>query len=568
MKNVLLPILLVLFSLLTLNAQWEHANGGKTLPDSTAINGLYANGSSLYAGTAKGVYISTNNGDSWLSKNSGLKGIDVYSFLVVDNTILAGTSSGIYTSADNGSSWVSKPSGMNGESVNNFLKIGNLIFIGTSGGIFSSGDNGNNWTTANNGITDPGFTEIYALAMKGSAIFAGTSAGLYVSTDNGSSWYLRNQGLDITSIYSLIVSKKGLFISGENFDEGVYYSTDYGNTWVQKNSGLFPAKDAHYSLIAVGDSVLAGGNKTGVYMTADNGDTWNPFVDGLSAWILLNDLQFTKNDNYVFVSSKGESGFCNVWRRSLQYSAPEPTITGVYSVCYNNIYNYSTTQIQNYVYKWNITGGNIIGTNILSSVKVQWTSANTGNLHVVVTNSLTGDSGTCSQNITINKLPVPVINGKQCTIRGCSEDYTTKITQGSIYKWCVSSGTINGADSLYTVNITWAHTDSGSVKLIETNANACIDSVSMTVELLPDAVNDLIIKNNSFSIFPNPADENLTIEINNNKNENYIEILDLLGTTVLDYYSHAQIQTINIGTLAKGVYFIRIGDQTKMLVKE
>ena len=75
-------------------------------------------------------------------------------------------------------------------------------------------------------------------------------------------------------------------------------------------------------------------------------------------------------------------------------------------------------------------------------------------------------------------------------------------------------------------------------------------------------------QNSENIIYPNPSIDNLNIVFNNNKPENKIEIINLLGTKVMEYYSQEQRATINIESLARGVYFLRIGNQTKMFVKE
>jgi hypothetical protein len=73
---------------------------------------------------------------------------------------------------------------------------------------------------------------------------------------------------------------------------------------------------------------------------------------------------------------------------------------------------------------------------------------------------------------------------------------------------------------------------------------------------------------NSILLYPNPAGNNLNIIFHNNKTENKIEIINLLGTKVMEYYSQEQRTTINIESLPRGVYFLRTGNQTKMFVKE
>ena len=63
-------------------------------------------GTNLFAGTNGGIFLSTDNGDSW-SQIFAILSDDIYfiSFLVRGSTLFAGTNNGVYLSTNNGSSW-------------------------------------------------------------------------------------------------------------------------------------------------------------------------------------------------------------------------------------------------------------------------------------------------------------------------------------------------------------------------------------------------------------------------------------------------------------------------------
>ena len=75
-------------------------------------------------------------------------------------------------------------------------------------------------------------------------------------------------------------------------------------------------------------------------------------------------------------------------------------------------------------------------------------------------------------------------------------------------------------------------------------------------------------ENISIQVYPNPAEDNLTVSINNNNQTNKIEVNDLLGNKLKEYETPEQTATINIESLSKGVYFLKIGNEIKMFVKE
>src|SRR5271166_5372054 len=72
MKSELVLIVSVLFVAIVdptgVRAQWEQTNG----PYGGAVYSLAVSGSNLFAGTGQGVYLSTDNGTSWIPRNAGL----------------------------------------------------------------------------------------------------------------------------------------------------------------------------------------------------------------------------------------------------------------------------------------------------------------------------------------------------------------------------------------------------------------------------------------------------------------------------------------------------------------
>ncbi|HMS35352.1 MAG TPA: hypothetical protein PKC91_14820 [Ignavibacteria bacterium] len=68
---------------------WNWVNNGLT---NTTVYSLAVSGTSIYAGTAGGVFLSTNNGTNWVAFNEGLSPVPyVYSLLTTSNFIYAGT---------------------------------------------------------------------------------------------------------------------------------------------------------------------------------------------------------------------------------------------------------------------------------------------------------------------------------------------------------------------------------------------------------------------------------------------------------------------------------------------
>jgi hypothetical protein len=267
---------------------WTPVRNG--LPSSPQIEAFAVSGSKLFAAdVCRGVFLSTNNGDSWDGMNAtwpdGLPygcpfGMpEIHSLGILDSTIVAGTyMNGIFSSNDNGMSWWGDGS-PNVTQVLSFAASGSNIYTGTDDGVYRSSDNGLSWARVDTGSTLGG--DINALVFSGSNLFAGISYwqctifcpnGVYLSTDNGISWTRQTTGWPFYggSQYgradALCVSGQNLFAAGD----GVFLSTNNGANWTQVSIGL-PTNpyDTLYqpvwSLAISGDNLFAVTHQSGVW---------------------------------------------------------------------------------------------------------------------------------------------------------------------------------------------------------------------------------------------------------------------------------------------------------------
>jgi hypothetical protein len=139
----------------------------------------YRGPSTIFAGTdGAGMFVSTNNGNSWTQSNAGLGDLLTRS-ITVDRTgnVFVGTNTGgLFRSTNAGQSW-NALTGLNNSSVVSLCTHPNgNLYAGTSGGgVFRSTNNGATWTEINSGLTN---LFVYALAVDSSRyIYAGTAGG-------------------------------------------------------------------------------------------------------------------------------------------------------------------------------------------------------------------------------------------------------------------------------------------------------------------------------------------------------------------------------------------------------
>ena len=134
MKNKFLLIICNLALVNTGFAQWQPANNGLT---GKWINVLTVDPTTnnIYAGTDKGVYLSTDDGRTWVRKNEDflVKDFEVSTIATSGNNIFAGTGgAGIFLSTNNGSTWTPVNNGLSGKDirVTEIAISENNIFIG------------------------------------------------------------------------------------------------------------------------------------------------------------------------------------------------------------------------------------------------------------------------------------------------------------------------------------------------------------------------------------------------------------------------------------------------------
>jgi len=151
------------------------------------------------------ILFSTNYGKDWVTKNinPSMMMPPIRALIFIDTIIFAATDGkGIYKSSDSGESWTEANNGLLDKSVWSLAVKESTIFAATiGGGIFRSEDFGANWTAVNQGISNK---DMRCLSVIGSNIFAGAFAGdLFVSTDNGLNWLPVNTNLPASDVMTI-----------------------------------------------------------------------------------------------------------------------------------------------------------------------------------------------------------------------------------------------------------------------------------------------------------------------------------------------------------------------------
>ncbi|HXX64056.1 MAG TPA: T9SS type A sorting domain-containing protein, partial [Bacteroidota bacterium] len=220
---------------------YETADTGRTWTDINPlgydayfINLSYMRDGSIAAGGSYGVFHSYGSDQYWIHADS-ITG--VYAQFVSSNgTLFVGDEyNGIYVSTDNGWTWMPSNNGLSqslffafGESI-----TGRVFAAGYGGGVFYTDNNGVQW----NDIVSLEFAydQAFDFKSKGGFLFAGTSSGISVSHNNGMTWdYLPGLGGEVRRIKVLPAGEVLAAVAGQ----GVFISTDNGLDWQPMNNGL------------------------------------------------------------------------------------------------------------------------------------------------------------------------------------------------------------------------------------------------------------------------------------------------------------------------------------------
>lgn len=139
----------------------------------------------LIAGTGTGMLLRVNVRSvpglgAWKSATGFPSYAEVECLIVSGKNVFAGTfNAGIYCSTDDGTSWIKRDSGMTNEWVRALAVSGKNIFATTmGGGVFISSNSGVTWTAVNSGLPNP-YPYTYALAASTTDLFVGAAHGIF-----------------------------------------------------------------------------------------------------------------------------------------------------------------------------------------------------------------------------------------------------------------------------------------------------------------------------------------------------------------------------------------------------
>ncbi|MCX7735432.1 MAG: hypothetical protein N2319_01850 [Candidatus Kapabacteria bacterium] len=380
-----------------------------------------------------------------------------------------------------------------------------LVFVLTTNFAFSK------WSQLTNGL---GYGLVYSVAVSGNNAFVGTfNKGVYSSTDLGNNWNPTN--LNSNNVISLTISGNSL-IAGTD-ENGIFISTNNGQSW----SNTLTTGSINSFAIS-GNKIYAGGHKE-VYVSTNNGSSWTEINTEYD--LTISDIK-VKGNLIIISSSIGvliSSDNGNSWEQ--------------YNDGFDDL-NVSTLAVnQNKIFAGTSGGGIYLSTDDGNSWTKK-TEINTLNITTLLAYGNNVFAGTFNNNVYFSS-----DNGNSWTKKdnGLNNPSTRFLTIGGDY--------------------IFAATDGGVYR-------------SKLSDLTSTDVNDEIKKNDIFLINPNPASDFIEISGFEDrsdflKDDFSIKIYNTIGECVLFDKQNQNAGTIrlNIDFLAKGFYYLKIGNLIEKFIK-
>ncbi|MFT5859330.1 MAG: photosystem II stability/assembly factor-like uncharacterized protein [Flavobacteriaceae bacterium] len=553
---------------------------GKTIP-SVGKNEF----GTIFAGSEDfGLYYSNDNGTTWLTHPDIPAAGTVFEIDTDSNVILLASSEGIFLSTNWGINFVTL--GLAGEF--NFdacihTTLPDIeIYSSTLTGLKHYSSATSTWNTVVGSFFSDQF--VIGITSDGSNVFCGgfSNSPIVKSVDGGTTWnelVSSPTATELTDIFidqnnsdRIVTCLMGTYHEAGSFDrESIYESTNGGASWIRKGP------DAHALCLAANplnsQTLYLGSFAQGVYKTDDS---FNSFTQLSPDSVAVVDVIVSAEDtNVVFISE-------------IDFTIPTFSIKRS-SDAGNNFNQVSTIIANRLMFNPNNNDTIYVATNNGVSISVDFgltfspwvlagedcrtlavkgndvfTGTTDGKLFKIANSIATDISGTWDTPVEIKSV---YTLGEELFVgmNGAEKD-TFMVLQGSIWRTMDDGGTWSDittdmtSTNIYGNNII---ASDGSELFVGTYGGGLFKSSGLGLDA---GLNDFE-SDESLSVYPNPVEEVLTINLEGNNYQN-LEVIDILGEDVTNRINYvndvAEDLAIDVSRLEIGVYVIQFHSGDKI----
>lgn len=288
----------------------------------------------LFAGDEQGsIYMSTDGAQHWTQRSAvpaQAKTLLALSFDTTGKRLYATTDAGIFVTTNNAQSWSVVSTANSGLPLDSYpaiafdYHVSTVIYVGSAHhGVFMSNNGGATWSAINNGLFANMAINGLTLDSDEHQLWAATSAGVYRTNTSTIAWQAFNSGLPANvvayAVQPAFISggAQGLVFVGTN--HGFYRSSVSGNQWTASQESL--ARLTIYTvLIDVSQpTTIYVGTNIGAFRSNDNGQNWSGMTQGMPTnqpvYVLLfgntggSHIYAAANDVYAYSTSGSGFGF-------------------------------------------------------------------------------------------------------------------------------------------------------------------------------------------------------------------------------------------------------------------
>ena len=521
----------------------------------------------IYIAALDYIFSSSDQGENWTYLSKGIENYYFSSLAANDEYIFAGTWDGIFRSGDKGKSW-EKTSFEYDIYMESLESNGSSIYALAHEGFFVSRDNGMTWNKIEHGLS---YRKVIACAVHQGIVYATTLDGyLIFSQDDGVTWKGNNTGLNIGTVHTL-GSFGNTLLATENYN-GLYMSTDNGNNWSKKLS--IPGAERIKSLAADQNRIFVGTDmvydeKGSLFYSENHGESWMDIntlkdVRGIHGIALIENYIFARTDprRILMSDNKGET-----WTKVLSDDFYDGNFLNDMVVCDNKIFiatyhglivsdenrtNWAYHKFDNENYSIQAIGVDKSNICVFASPKGFFTSTDSG---ISWEFKYGGFDNDYIHSIAVKDNNIFASNDSGIFVSKFDKDIWVKVVEG----FPTVCPTLKVNDE-YIFGVTEGQ---GLYR-------AKLSDFEFT-DVINKELND-----NKFSVYPNPAGDFIEIAVKEltlksiDDNICKLQIFNLLGIEVMKeiFQPTANNYHLNISGLSPGVYYLKLGNESKLFLKE